>query len=468
MTNHGFGKCPTFKTWNQQKRYNHITSVNACMNCLHPGSTVGTAKANISVEIVVLITTLFYIGKKKTILMKIVHQPLLETTLLIPVQLLLPEFKTLNESTILSTALVNVSSERYMKPTRLLMDSGASISLITSSLAQELQAKLSPCEISISGVGGETVSKLVTNVTLSSAFHDDGDSITVQYHVVEKLVETLPCCNIDELVSIHQLPCLEGKQLADPPGFGKTSKIEILLGVGDCLSPEFIQPENTAILITKTLFGWTISGQTSSVKSSGIVLSVSQSKTEATDQLLQKLWEREETPECSAVTQYLDEYVRLPSGRYQVSLPWKRPGKHELGELRNQALKRFVQNKRNLLKKEKLDDFNKVLAEYESLGHAEKVPQEDLSKPVEKTYYLLMHGVFKASSSTTKLRIVFNASAKTSNGLSLNDLILPGPSLYPMITSLIIKFRTHKIAISSDISKMFREIVLNPEHRDFH
>ena len=67
----------------------------------------------------------------------------------------------------------------------------------------------------------------------------------------------------------------------------------------------------------------------------------------------------------------MDEYVRLPSGRYQVSLPWKSPGKHELGELRNQALKRFVQNERNLLKKEKLDDFNKVLSEYESLRHTE-------------------------------------------------------------------------------------------------
>ena len=131
-------------------------------------------------------------------------------------------------------------------------------------------------------------------------------------------------------------------------------------------------------------------------------------------------------------------------------------------------MKLFVQNEKNLLKKEKLDDFNKVLSEYESLGHAEKVPQEDLSKPVEKTYFLPMHGVFKASSSTTKLCIVFDASAKTSNGLSLTDLILPGPSLYPMITSLIIKFRTHKIAISSDISKMFGEIVLNPEHSDFH
>ena len=102
------------------------------------------------------------------------------------------------------------------------------------------------------------------------------------------------------------------------------------------------------------------------------------------------------------------------------------------------------------------------------MGHAENVPQKDLSKPEQQTYYLPMHGVFKSSSSTTKLHLVFDASAKSLNGFSLNDLLLPGPSLYPMITSIVIKFRSHQIAISSDISKMFREVVLNPKHEDYH
>jgi len=43
-------------------------------------------------------------------------------------------------------------------------------------------------------------------------------------------------------------------------------------------------------------------------------------------------------------------------------------------------------------------------------------------------YYLPMHGVVKAESSTTKLRIVFDASVKTSNGQSLNNILLTSPS----------------------------------------
>ena len=98
--------------------------------------------------------------------------------------------------------------------------------------------------------------------------------------------------------------------------------------------------------------------------------------------------EREETLESSAVTQYLDEYVRLPSGRYQVSLLWKSPECRELGESRSQARRLFLKNERALFRMDKLKDFNQVLEEYETMGHAKKVPQKDLSKPEQRTYYL--------------------------------------------------------------------------------
>ena len=72
-----------------------------------------------------------------------------------------------------------------------------------------------------------------------------------------------------------------------------------------------------------------------------------------------------------------------------------------------------------------------------------------------------MHGVVKESSTTTKLRVVFDASAKTSTGYSLNDILLPGPSLYPKLTKMINQFCLNKIGMSDDISKMFREISLD-------
>ena len=63
---------------------------------------------------------------------------------------------------------------------------------------------------------------------------------------------------------------------------------------------------------------------------------------------------------------------------------------------------------------------------------------------------------------------MFDASAKMSSGHSLNDQLLTGPSLYLKLTSIITQFRPPRIAASADISKMFREILLHPNERDFH
>ena len=69
-----------------------------------------------------------------------------------------------------------------------------------------------------------------------------------------------------------------------------------------------------------------------------------------------------------------------------------------------------------------------------------------------------MHEVVKESSSTTKLRIVFDALALTTSGNSLNDSRIPGTCMYPAIPDLLIKFRTHKVAMTADVSKMFTRL----------
>ena len=92
------------------------------------------------------------------------------------------------------------------------------------------------------------------------------------------------------------------------------------------------------------------------------------------------------------------------------------------------------------------------------------MPPHDLTSSKEH-YYLPMHGVSKASSTTTKLRVVFDASAKSSNSLSLNETLATGPTLYP---TLVLRFRLHKIALSADINKMYRAVHLDPKDRDLH
>ena len=111
-------------------------------------------------------------------------------------------------------------------------------------------------------------------------------------------------------------------------------------------------------------------------------------------------------------------------------------------------------------------DFRHALAEYVELHHAKPVPDEEIQR--QRSYYMPVHGVFKESSSTTKVRPVFDASAKTSNGISLNEILETGPNLYPLLSNVLTRFRCHQVGVSADISKMFLEIVLHEEDHDFH
>ena len=63
------------------------------------------------------------------------------------------------------------------------------------------------------------------------------------------------------------------------------------------------------------------------------------------------------------------------------------------------------------------------------MDHAEPVPAENLLKPAAEVFYLPAHGVVKESSTSTKLRVVFDASARTTSGVALNDILLSGPNL---------------------------------------
>ena len=99
------------------------------------------------------------------------------------------------------------------------------------------------------------------------------------------------------------------------------------------------------------------------------------------------------------------------------------------------------------MKKDKWWSFQETVDEYEVLDHAEIVPKRDLEKLPSDAFYLPMHRVENMASTTTKLRIVFDASAKITSGYSLNDQLLTGPNLYPLLTNVLMKFRLHHIGM---------------------
>ena len=103
-----------------------------------------------------------------------------------------------------------------------------------------------------------------------------------------------------------------------------------------------------------------------------------------------------------------------------------------------------------------------MIQEYLDLGHAEVVSDEDLHKDPSQVYYLPIHVVYKNSSTSTKVRAVFDASAKTSTGISLNDTLIVGPTVHSSLIDVLIRFHIHQVALTTDVSKMYRAVELTP------
>ena len=81
-------------------------------------------------------------------------------------------------------------------------------------------------------------------------------------------------------------------------------------------------------------------------------------------------------------------------------------------------------------------------------------------------HYIFHFQVFKESS-TTAMRIVYDASAKiSSKTLNLNDCLHTGPNLIQRLQNMLLTFRSHKIAFTTDIEKPFLQIELNAQDRD--
>ena len=112
------------------------------------------------------------------------------------------------------------------------------------------------------------------------------------------------------------------------------------------------------------------------------------------------------------------------------------------------------------------NEYCTVLREYKSLGIIEKVEEKyDTELPVVR--YLPHHPVIKWEKSKTKVRIVFDASAKDSQGVSLNDAMFSGPNLSPDVVELLIRFRMRKVVLLADIEKAFLQLSLSTQQRDF-
>ena len=158
------------------------------------------------------------------------------------------------------------------------------------------------------------------------------------------------------------------------------------------------------------------------------------------------------------------ETLQYKQGRYTVSWPWKED-QPDLAENRTLALgrlKSLVSRMKN--NPELIQKYDDIITDQLNKGIIEKVGSE--SNSLIK-HYIPHHAVVNPTKATTKVRVVYDASAKCkSENKSLNACLYRGPILLQNLTGILLRFRLNKIALVADIEKAFVQIGLQAQAKD--
>ena len=151
--------------------------------------------------------------------------------------------------------------------------------------------------------------------------------------------------------------------------------------------------------------------------------------------------------------------------RYSVSIPWK-SAQGDLPDNHVMAKRRLENTEKRLNKDPEVSAaYKEVIKKYEEKQYIRKVPKTE--PPPQSVWYLPHFPVLRPDKTTTKTRLVFDASAKF-QGKSLNDVIHQGPKLINDLPAVLLRFRKHPVALMCDIQEMYLQIEMKPEDRPYH
>ena len=153
---------------------------------------------------------------------------------------------------------------------------------------------------------------------------------------------------------------------------------------------------------------------------------------------------------------------RSPDGWYETTLPWK--GNHPpLPNNKSGSLRRLDSLARKLEKSGYLERYNEVIKdqlEKSIVERAEEIPKG-------REFYIPHKPVVRESAESTKLRIVYDASARASeNSPSLNECLNPGPPLQNQLWNVLVRARFHPVLITGDLKQAFLQVRIQEMDRD--
>ncbi|XP_043483450.1 uncharacterized protein LOC122511942 [Leptopilina heterotoma] len=278
-----------------------------------------------------------------------------------------------------------------------------------------------------------------TTIKIKSMYSDYTASL--ECLVLPKITQNLPQVKINK----SELRIPVDIKLADPT-FDEPGVIDILISTAlfwSLLCKGQIRHRAGQPSLQQTKLGWIVGGELNFWR----VESLQEPRK----------WTKEEI-KCD--TFFEETFQREETGRFVVKLPKKE--EVTLGESREHAEMRLKSLERRFKRDPKLkEDYAAFLKDYEEKGHMQLVREKQNED--EEVYFIPHQPVLRPGSITTELRVVFDASALTSLGTSLNQKLQAGPNLQTDLLEIILRFRAYQVVITADIAQMFRQILIDKE-----
>lgn len=367
---------------------------------------------------------------------------------------------------LLATAVVRVPIGNKIHECRAMCDSGAQINLISKACVQKLRAKVTECNRLVAGIGNPNGVEAAGSVELRiQSRHNAAAELSSSFTVMNELDIRIP------RDPIRRLNIPEGLKLADD-NYHVPADVDMIFGAeiwAACMRADSRRNED-GTLLQDTMFGYIVLGRCETALEQAFwtyAMHVSQQPNEnRLAEIMKQFWEQQEvqlekqrTPqEELAEKMFRETYYRNEDGRYVVKIPIL-PDAELLGDSREIALRRFHWLEKRLDRNPELRvKYVEFMREYEALNHMQMAGPEVKEGGVR--YYIPHHCV------TKKFRVVFDASCKTTNGKSLNDVQAVGEKLQMDLVDILMRFRRHAVVVTSDIRKMFRQVRIDPEHWD--
>ena len=384
------------------------------------------------------------------------------------------------KSILLQTALTVVHNPRKPKSAvqlRILFDTGSQRSYLTKRAMKLLQLKpIATQTLSIATFGAEKEQSRVCPVVSVGICLRERSTMTLSLYVVPSICEPIACQPVDTCVTADEhLMCLD---LADPTDGTSQLPVDLLIGCDyywDLVTGSICRTESGPTAI-HTKLGWVLSGPTLSSGSTRTHTATTHqlrvdcqvNDTEPLEDQLRAFWEIESfgisqvSQQETLYEQFTSDVSLTETGRYQVSLPWKEFHKplcdnYVLSHKRLQGLLKRLKHEPKLMK-----EYDTIIKDQLGKGIIEPVDPND--KTTNLIHYLPHHGVIRLDKSTTKLRVVYDALAKSS-GPSLNECLYKGPKFQQLVFDLL-RFRSYPVALTADVEKAFLMIMMDEKDRD--